>query len=271
MLHLIIAIKTTTEGGILKHFFVHLPQFKARLQFHSYTHREKAPSTYSGQFSQRERCKMGEVAGRWGRRERKWTKEREWAVFTAAAAWWIRHFLFVGCTAREFASIIFPSTDTFNQCGTARPEKCEKMCEARSEAPSCNLGQTGGATAPPSCQTDEIRIKTNWGRHHRWSLRKGEQEKTASFWEIMCLHYITIFHMQMCLTHVSSLVLEGKKELLLDSKTSFLVSSFFGCDMNVSAPGSNQRNNMASDFVKNSQRQQCEYVVHLTVLCFRPS
>lgn len=35
------------------------------------------------------------------------------------------------------------------------------MYEVHVEAQSCNLGQTGGTTAPPSCQTDEIRTKSN--------------------------------------------------------------------------------------------------------------
>lgn len=90
--------------------------------------------------------------------------EREREVFIAMSAWWIRHVLFVGCTAGEFALIIFPSTDTRKSMWHRRArEKCERVEEEGEEKKrkSRNLGRTGGATAPPSCQKDEIRTGSN--------------------------------------------------------------------------------------------------------------
>lgn len=84
-----------------------------------------------------------------------------------------------------------PQQIHLNQCGTAQPENCEKMCEVHSEPQSGNLGRTGGATAPPSCQTDEIRTrKLLLRQHHLWS----PHEKTIrAFARLICLHYAAVF------------------------------------------------------------------------------
>lgn len=54
-----------------------------------------------------------------------------------------------------------PQQIHLNQCGTAEPGKSVRKCArcALKSPRSCNLGQTGGATAPPSCQRDEIRSR----------------------------------------------------------------------------------------------------------------
>lgn len=56
--------------------------------------------------------------------------------------------------------IIFPSTDTLKSMWHSRASvrvKKKKKEKGGKKRKSLNLGRTGGATAPPSCQRDEIR------------------------------------------------------------------------------------------------------------------
>lgn len=92
-----------------------------------------------------------------GERARKKWDKGERVGFIAMSAWWIRHVLFVGCAAGEFALIIFPSTDTFKSMWHSGARKVWENVRGTHR----NLGQTGGATAPPSCQRDEIRSKSS--------------------------------------------------------------------------------------------------------------
>lgn len=79
------------------------------------------------------RGKGGEEGGEWGGSE---GSEGERVVFIAMSAWWIRHVLFAGCTAGEFALIIFPSTDTFKSMWHSAARKVwenQEGAESRAE------------------------------------------------------------------------------------------------------------------------------------------